>query len=49
MISYTEQQLKELDTATLYDEMADMALIDTPESYDYYDLLIAELKKRNNS
>ena len=43
---YTEQKIKELADSDLSFEIADTALLKTPEAYEYMNLLITELKKR---
>ena len=43
---YTEQEIKDLDDSDLSFEIADTALLKTPEADEYMNLLITELKKR---
>lgn len=43
---YTEEELKDLDTSDLSFEIADTALLKTPEADEYMNLLIKELKHR---
>lgn len=45
---YTEQEIKELDDSDLSFEIADAALLKTPEADEYMHLLIQELKRRND-
>lgn len=45
---YTEDELKELDDSDLSFEIADAAILNVPGAYEYLDLLIQELKRRNN-
>ena len=44
---YTKQELQELADSDLSFEIADAALLKTPEANEYLDLLIAELSRRN--
>ena len=44
---YSEQELKDLADSDLSFEIADAALLKTPEADEYMDLLIQELKQRN--
>ena len=44
---YTEQEIKELADSDLSFEIADAALLKTPEADEYLNLLIQELKRRN--
>jgi hypothetical protein len=45
---YTEQEIKELADSDLSFEIADAALLKTPEADEYMHLLIQELKRRND-
>lgn len=45
---YTEQELKELDESDLSFEIADAALLKTPEGDVYLSQLITELQRRNS-
>jgi hypothetical protein len=44
---YTKQELQELADSDLSFEIADAALLKTPEAEEYLNLLIAELQSRN--
>ena len=44
---YTKEELKELADSDLSFEIADAALLKTPEADEYLNLLIAELQRRN--
>lgn len=44
---FTEEELKTLEDCDLSFEIADAAIINTPEADAYLDLLIAELQRRN--
>ena len=44
---YTEEQLQDLEDSDLSFEIADAALLKTPEADEYLNLLIAELQRRN--
>ena len=44
---YTAEELKELADSDLSFEIADTALLKTPEASAYLDILIAELQRRN--
>ena len=44
---YSEQELKDLADSDLSFEIADAALLKTPEADEYMSLLIQELKQRN--
>ena len=43
---YTKEELQELDDSDLSGEIADTALLKTPEADQYLDLLITELQRR---
>ncbi len=43
---YSAQEIQELDDSDLSFEIADAALLKTPEADEYLNLLIAELKRR---
>ena len=45
---YTEQELQNLADSDLSFEIADAALLKTPEADEYMQLLIQELKQRND-
>ena len=45
---YTKEELTELDDSDLSFEIADAALLKTPEADEYMRLLIQELKQRND-
>jgi len=45
---YTQQELQQLDDSDLSFEIADTALLKTPQADQYLDLLIDELKRRYN-
>ncbi len=44
---YTVDELQELDDSDLSFEIADVALLNTPEADAYLDLLITELQNRH--
>lgn len=44
---YTKEELKDLSDCDLSFEIADTALLTTPEADEYLNLLIAELQFRN--
>jgi len=44
---YSQQELRELADSDLSFEIADAALLKTPEAEEYLNLLIAELHRRN--
>lgn len=44
---YSQQELTELDDSDLSFEIADAALLKTPEADEYLNQLIAELQRRN--
>jgi hypothetical protein len=44
---YTQEELQQLDDSDLSFEIADTALLKTPEANQYLDLLITELQRRN--
>lgn len=43
---YTQEELQELNDSDLSFEIADTALLKTPEADQYLDLLISELQRR---
>ena len=45
---YTVDELKELADSDLSFEISDAALLNTPEANKYLNLLVEELKRRNN-
>ena len=45
---YTKEELTELDDSDLSFEISDTALLKTPEADEYLNLLIQELKQRND-
>lgn len=45
---YTQEELQQLDDSDLSFEIADTALLKTPEADQYLDLLITELQRRND-
>ncbi len=45
---YTAQELTELDESDISTEIADTAIINSPEANAYLDLLISELQRRTN-
>ena len=44
---YTKEELIELNDSDLSFEIADAAILKTPEADEYLNLLIAELQRRN--
>jgi len=44
---YSVEELQELDDSDLSFEIADTALLKTPEADEYLNLLITELQRRN--
>lgn len=45
---YTAEELQELDDSDLSGEIADTAIINSPEADEYLDLLITELQRRTS-
>lgn len=45
---YTEEQLQDLEDSDLSFEIADAALLKTPEADEYLNQLITELQRRNS-
>ena len=45
---YTQEELQELNDSDLSCEIADDALLKTPDADEYLNLLISELKRRYN-
>jgi hypothetical protein len=46
---YTAEELQDLDDSDLSFEIADTALLKTPEADEYLNLLITELQLRNSN